>query len=68
MFISVTNCVSHGGAFFFRKPRETRPIDFSLLDLHEIAEETGISVDEVICGLDDFGSADTLMGLGVPLA
>ena len=68
MFISVTNCVSHGGAFFFRKPREARPIDFSLLDLHEIAEETGISVDEVICGLDDFGSADTLMGLGVPLA
>ncbi len=68
MFVSVTNCVSHGGAFFFRKPREARPIDFSLLDLHEIAEETGISVDEVICGLDDFGSADTLMGFGVPLA
>ena len=67
MFVSVTNCVSHGGAFFFRKPREARPIDFSLLDLHEIAEETGISVDEVICGLDDFGSADTLMGFGVPL-
>ena len=68
MFVSVTNCVSHGGAFFFRKPRESRPIDCSLLDLHEIAEETGISVDEVICGLDDFGSADTLMGFGVPLA
>ena len=68
MFVSVTNCVSHGGAFFFRKPREARPIECSLLDLHEIAEETGISVDEVICGLDDFGSADTLMGFGVPLA
>ena len=68
MFVAVTNCVSHGGAFFFRKPREARPIDCSLLDLHELAEETGISVDEVICGLDDFGSADTLMGFGVPLA
>ena len=68
MLVAVTNCVSHGGAFFFRKPREARPIECSLLDLHEIAEETGISVDEVICGLDDFGSADTLMGFGVPLA
>lgn len=68
MLVSVTNCVSHGGAFFFRKPREARPIDCSLLDLHELAEETGISVDEVICGLEDFGSADTLMGFGVPLA
>lgn len=68
MFVSVTNCVSHGGAFFFRKPREARPIDFSLLDLHEIAEETGISVDEVICGLDDFCEADALMGVGIPLA
>ena len=68
MLVSVTNCVSHGGAFFFRKPREARPIECSLLDLHELAEETGISVDEVICGLDDFGSADTLMGFGPPLA
>ena len=68
MLVSVTNCVSHGGAFFFRKPRESRPIECSLLDLHEIAEETGISVDEVICGLDDFGSADTLMGFEFPLA
>ncbi len=68
MLVSVTNCVSHGGAFFFRKPREARPIECSLLDLHELAEETGISVDEVICGLDDFGSADTLMGFGAPLA
>ena len=68
MLVSVTNCVSHGGAFFFRKPREARPIDCSLLDLHEIAEETGISVDEVICGLDDFDLADTLMGFDVSTA
>ncbi len=68
MLVAVTNCASHGGAFFFRKPREARPIECSLLDLHELAEETGISVDEVICGLEDFDSADVLMGFGVPSA
>lgn len=68
MLVAVTNCVSHGGAFFFRKPREARPVECSLLDLHEIAAETGISVDEVICGLDDFGAADLLMGFGASLA
>ena len=66
MLVAVTNCVSHGGALFFRKPREARPIECSLLDLHEIAGETGISVDDVISQLDDFASADTLLGVGAP--
>ena len=66
MLVSVTNCVSHGGALFFRKPREARPIECSLLDLHELAGETGISVDDVISRLDDFASADALLGVGAP--
>lgn len=66
MLVAVSNCVSHGGALFFRKPREARPPECSLLDLHELAGETGISVDDVISQLDDFAYADTLLGFGAP--
>ena len=70
MFIALSTCASNGGAFFFGRDRreEPLPVGCSLLDIREVAEETGISVDDVISQLDDFASADALLGFGVSLA
>ena len=66
MFVPVSTCASNGDAFFFRRDRrEILPLGCSLLDICEVAEETGISVDDVISRLDDFDSADALLGFGV---
>lgn len=70
MFIALSTCASNGDAFFFGRDRreEPLPVGCSLLDIREVAEETGISVDDVLSGLDDFASADALLGFGVSLA
>ncbi|MBR1760657.1 MAG: hypothetical protein IJ741_05695 [Schwartzia sp.] len=65
MFVSVSTCASNGDAFFFRRNRrELLPIGCSLLDLRELEMETGISMDDVLSRLDDFDSADALLGFG----
>ncbi len=70
MFIPLSTCASNGDAFFFGRDRreEPLPVGCSLLDLREVAEDTGISVDDVISQLDDFSSADALLGFGISLA
>ena len=39
-----------------------------MVDILEVAEDTGISVDEVLAGLEDFASVDALLSFGVSLA
>ncbi len=70
MFIPLSTCASNGDAFFFGRDRreEPLPLGCSLLDIREVAEENGISVDDVISRLEDFSSADALLGFGVSLA
>ncbi len=70
MFIPLSTCASNGDAFFFGRDRreELLPLGCSLLDIREVAEENGISVDDVISRLEDFSSADALLGFGVSLA
>ena len=70
MFIPLSTCASNGDAFFFGRDRreEPLPVGCSLLDLREVAEDTGISVDDVISQLEDFSSADALLGFGISLA
>ena len=45
MFVPVSTCASNGDAFFFRRDRrEILPLGCSLLDICEVAEETGLEL------------------------
>ncbi len=70
MFIPLSTCASNGDAFFFGRDRREAPLPVgcSIVDIREVAEETGISVDEVISRLDDFAAADALLGFGFSMA
>ena len=70
MFTAIHTCASaarHGGFAVRRKRRPQRPLNCTLHELRELSEETGFSVDDVISRLDDFLSADALLGVGQPI-
>lgn len=70
MFTAIRTCASASrrGVFAARKKRRPqRPLDCTLHELRELSEETGFSVDDVISRLDDFLSADALLGVGMPI-
>ncbi len=70
MFTAIHTCAtaSRRGVFSARrKRRPQRPLGCTLHELRELSEETGFSVDDVISRLDDFLSADALLGVGMPL-
>ena len=70
MFTAIHTCASasrRGILAVRRKRRPQRPLGCTLHELRELSEETGFSVDDVISRLDDFLSADDLLGAGKPL-
>lgn len=70
MFTAIHTCASASRRGVFaarRKRRPQQPLGCTLHELRELSEETGFSVDDVISRLDDFLSADALLGAGKPL-